>query len=404
MPPCESKNEWIGVVIAGRYRIISRLGTGGMADAYRAWDARSGVPVVIKIPRPLLLEDPRFAERFQREIRLLKQLAHPHIVPIHDAGEHEGSPYVVMRFLPGGTLANRQLRDEHSKPLPNPPGMLHLWLPAVAEALDHAHARGVIHRDVKPANIFFDGLWTAYLGDFGIAKIVAESVLPDDDQPLTRTQMGIGTPDYMAPEQFGNGQPIDGRADQYALAVMVYEIVAGIRPFRGEMAKVIVEVLTQPAPSLAAAHPGVPPTLFAAVHRGLAKLPEDRFSSCQAFAAAALGGVPQLTGEREVARLLCPQCAAMLKLPLTAGGRTGTCPKCRSAMAVAQDLGALLLLGESGPPQSTSGPELDHEVDWVTLDEDVRDIFAFPDPHVSRGLGRRMVSALRRFVRGLGGG
>jgi len=390
----DSDAGWIGVTIAGRYRIISHLGAGGMAVTYRAWDAVAGRPIVIKRP---LRNDPPLQERFRREVRLYEQLAHPHIVPIHGAGEHDGWPYVAMRFLPGGTLADRRLRDEHGKPLPNPPGMLHLWLPAVAEALDHAHAQGVVHRDVKPANVFFDAFWNPCLGDFGIAKKVAESGLPDEDQDLTKTRIGIGTLDYMPPERFIAGRPIDGRADQYALAVMVYEIVAGIRPFRGEMAALIAAVLHEPPPSLAIACPGVPPTLFTAVHRGLAKKPEDRFPSCRAFAAAALAGVPPLDGEPEVARLLCPRCGAMLVLPLAAGGRTGSCPKCRGSMAVAKDLGGLWLLDEAGPARPARAVELDDDVDWVALDEEVKKIFNAPQPPSPPGLGRRLASALRRF-------
>lgn len=170
-----AQDELVGQTIAGRYRIISRLGAGGMGTAYRAWDEQDGVPVVIKIPKKVYLEDPKFAERFQREIRLLRGLVHPHIVPIVDEGEYEDLPFVVMRFLPGGSLSNRRLRDERGKVRPNPPGMLLLWLPAVAEALDAIHAGGVVHRDVKPANIFFDAGWGAFVGDFGIAKIIAES-------------------------------------------------------------------------------------------------------------------------------------------------------------------------------------------------------------------------------------
>jgi len=396
--PSDPLDPWIGVTIAGRYRVISRLGAGGMAEAFRAWDAAAGVPVVIKLPRVVLLEDPRFAERFRREVRLLQELTHPHIVPILDAGEHERRPFVVLRFLAGGTLADRRLQDPHRRPLPNPPGMLHLWLPAVAEALDHAHAKGVVHRDVKPANIFFDAFWNPCLGDFGIAKIVAESVLPDDDQPLTKTQMGIGTLDYMAPEQFSAGRPVDGRADQYALAVVVYEIVAGARPFHGEMAALIAAVLTRPAPSLAEACPSVPPTLLAAVHRGLAKKPEDRFPSCRAFAAAALAGVPPLEGEPEVARLLCPQCGGMLALPLAAGGRTGHCPKCRSAMAVAKDLGGLWLLEEAGLPGSAApATPLDQEPGGVALDEGVAAVFNAPQPASPTGLSGTLASVLRRL-------
>jgi serine/threonine-protein kinase len=396
--PPDPADGWIGVTVAGRYRIISHLGAGGMAVTYRAWDPVAGRPVVIKRP---LRNDPPLRERFRREVRLYQQLTHKHIVPIHGAGEHDGWPYVAMRFLPGGTLADRRLQDADRKPLPNPSGMLHLWLPAVAEALDHAHATGVVHRDVKPANVFFDAFWNPCLGDFGIAKKVAESGLPDEDQDLTKTQMGIGTLDYMPPEQFKFGRPIDGRADQYALAVMVYEIVAGVRPFRGagEMAALIAAVLHEPPPSLAIACPGVPPTLFTAVHRGLAKNPEDRFPSCRAFAAAALAGVAPLEGEPEVARLLCPRCGAMLVLPLAAGGRTGNCPKCRRAMAVARDLGGLWLLEEAPPPGTTApATSLEQEPGRVTLDEGVEEVFnAPPPPPPPGGLGRRLASALRRF-------
>lgn len=173
-----SSTDPIGSIVAGRYRIISRLGAGGMGVAYRAWDERGGVPVVIKSPKQAFLEDPAFAERFYREIRLLQGLDHPHIVPIVDVGEHDGLPFVVLRFLPGGSLSNRRLRDEKGKPKQNPAGMLHLWLPAVAEALDHVHAHGVVHRDVKPANVFFDAFW---------GPISATSASPRSSRSPTRS-------------------------------------------------------------------------------------------------------------------------------------------------------------------------------------------------------------------------
>jgi formylglycine-generating enzyme required for sulfatase activity/serine/threonine protein kinase len=342
-----SSDELIGQTIAGRYRIISRLGAGGMGVAYRAWDEQEGRPVVIKIPKKVFLEDPKFAERFNREIRLLQGLRHPHVVPIVDVGVHEGLPYVAMRFLPGGSLSDRRLRDDDGRTRPNPPGMLHLWLPAVADALDHVHANGVVHRDVKPGNIFFDAYWNAFLGDFGIAKIVEESDTFDREHTLTATNMGIGTTEYMAPEQFTPKAVIDGRVDQYALAVIVYEMLAGTRPFTGSTAHLIVEVTTQPAPRLDSRRAGLPWSLVEAVHRGLAKNPGERFNSCRELAYAVLEEVPLLVDEPDIARLLCPKCSNILKLPVSAAGRKGKCPKCQTEMKVANDLGALWLLDEA---------------------------------------------------------
>jgi len=374
-------DDMIGQTIAGRYRIISRLGAGGMGVAYRAWDEQQKVPVVIKIPKKEFLEDPTFAERFAREIRLLKGLRHPHIVPIVDVGEHEGSPYVVMRFLPGGSLSNRRLRDDQRKPKPNPPGMLHLWLPAVADALDHVHANGAVHRDVKPANIFFDAFWGAFLGDFGIAKIVEESDSFDKEHTLTATNMGMGTTEYMAPEQFTPKAVIDGRVDQYALAVIVYEMLAGVRPFTGENAHIAVEVLTHSVPPLSQHRSDLPATLVDAVHRGLAKKPAERFATCREFADAVLRQVPVLEDEPNVARLLCPRCGNILKLPTTAAGQRGKCPKCQTRMEVADDLGALWELDEARRQKRAAESADDVEVESETseaeegIDEEVIEVF-----------------------------
>jgi len=342
-------DELIGVTIAGRYRIISKLAEGGMGVTYRAWDEQEGRPVVIKFPKKSFLEDPGFGERFLREIRLLQGLSHPHIVPIIDVGQHEGVPFVVLRFLPGGSLSDRRLRDADRKPRPNPAGMLHLWLPAIAEALDHVHANGVVHRDVKPGNIFFDAFWGAFLGDFGAGKIVEESQAFDKEHTLTATHMGIGTPEYMAPEQFMMEKNIDGRADQYALAVMVYEMVSGSRPFTGISTRLALDVMTQPVPLLQSRRRDLPVSLVEAVHRGLAKTPAGRFGTCRAFAAAVLRDVPLLEHESDEARLLCPNsdCRNIIKLSTEAAGREGKCRKCRGRMMVAEDLGALWMLDEA---------------------------------------------------------
>lgn len=341
-----------GSTIAGRYRLISKLGEGGMGTAYRAWDVQASVPVVVKLPKRALLDTPQFAKRFAREIRTMAAVQHPHIVPIIDFGEDSGGefaglPYVAMRFLPGGSLSNRRLRDSDGRPLPNHPSTLHLWLPGIASALDIVHAAGIVHRDVKPANIFFDGFWQAFLGDFGIAKLLHDAGETRHEETLTGTNVGMGTPDFMSPEQFSPNAVIDGRADQYALAVTVYEILCGSKPFAGLTTHIAVEHLTLPPPPLASRCGGLPPSLCAAVHRGLAKKPTDRHPSCSAFVAALLADVKPMEPERDVARLLCPACSNILKLPLTAGGRTGKCPRCHNVMNVAADLGALWLEREA---------------------------------------------------------
>jgi formylglycine-generating enzyme required for sulfatase activity/serine/threonine protein kinase len=362
MPSHDSRrDDLLGVVIADRYRIISHLGEGGMGVTYRAWDKQAGVPVVVKIPKRSLLQTPGVLERFSREVKALQGLKHSHIVPVVGAGEHDGLPFVVMPFLPGGSLSNRRLRDEQGQVRPNPPGMLHLWLPAVADALDHVHSNGLVHRDVKPGNIFFDAFWGAFLGDFGIAKIVGESDAFDREHTLTATNMGIGTPEYMGPELFVPKPILDGRTDQYALAVIVYEMLTGTRPFKGDKAHIVVEITSQPPPRLDALRPGLPSSLVAAVHRGLAKSQQERFSTCQDFVQAALQNVPPLQDEAGVSRFLCPACGNMLKLPVGAVGKKGRCPRCKSEMRVAEGLSALWLTSEELAGTSLSSAQEDSD-------------------------------------------
>jgi len=341
-----SGDSLIGRTVAGRYRVISKLGEGGMGLTYRAWDEAEGRPVVLKMPRRNLIENAAFLERFSREVRMMAALSHPSIVPILDVGEDEGLPILVMRFLPGGSLSNRRLRDADGKVQPTQPSTLQLWLPAVASALDFVHANGIVHRDVKPANIFFDAFWGAYLGDFGIAKIVEDTTVLEKEHTLTATSMAIGTQEYMAPEQFTPKAVVDGRVDQYALAVMVYEILIGQRPFRGETAHLVVEVTTQPVPRLTQFRRELPDSVCQAVYRGLSKKPGERFASCAEFAQAVLRDVRPMADDEGIARLLCPQCGNMLKMPTSAAGRQGKCPRCKTEMMVAEDLGALWLARE----------------------------------------------------------
>jgi formylglycine-generating enzyme required for sulfatase activity/serine/threonine protein kinase len=359
-------SEHIGRVIRGRYRLISRIAEGGMGVTYRAWDLRVGEPVVLKMPKrprgdPDGNELSQVATRFLREIEAMRALSHDHIVPIVDSGDDEGLPFVAMRFLPGGSLSDHRKKDASGAYLPSAAGALHFWLPTIAEALDFIHSRGVVHRDVKPANILFDGFWNAFLGDFGIAKVVGEEGGLEKGQTLTATHLAIGTPEYMAPELLSPKASADGRADQYSLAISVYEVLSGRRPFTGSAAHIVVEHATLPVPPLDRRAFGLPSSLAWAVERALAKKPEERFVSCAEFVRSALADVTPQPNEPGVVRLLCPGCRKVLRVPRDAGGGRGNCPSCRELVEISGDFSALWLKSEAAmvaesPPTPTAVP------------------------------------------------
>lgn len=331
--------DWIGKALAGgRYRVVAKLGEGGMGFVYRAQDANLGCEVVIKVPRPALLADAGFAERFAREIRALVQLTHPHIVKIQDVGKEDGVPYAVMQFLDGGSLEGRRPAAAGGQPAPSPPGSLHAWLKPVAQALDFIHQKGFIHRDLKPANILFDSAGNAYLSDFGVAKVIGAS--EKKTQGLTGSGMVLGTPEYMAPEVI-QGDQFDGKIDQYALAVTVFEALAGQTPFTGPTpAATLLKHSSDPVPSLTSVRPELPASLSAALARGMAKKPTDRFQTCAAFAEAVLaacpGGTagPRLVSGAEKADLICGGCAKKLQVGVKLAGKRFACPNCKALVFV----------------------------------------------------------------------
>jgi formylglycine-generating enzyme required for sulfatase activity len=359
-PPSDTADQWSaategtasgladasGRMVHGRYRLIAELASGGMGITYRAWDTNVGLPVVVKMPKREVRRDREAMARFAREIEAMRAVPHESIVPITDSGDDEGCPFVAMRFLPGGSLADYRRWDDAGAPIKNQPGMLHFWLPGVAAALDQIHAKGLLHRDVKPGNIFLDAFLRPFLGDFGIAKVVDDSGGLAREATLTATQMAVGTPEYMAPELFKPRVQLDGRVDEYALAVTVYEMLCGEKPFTGSTAHIIVEHSSLPVPQLERRCPGLARSVYEAVHRALAKKPEERFSTCGEFAAAVLAELKPVGLEADVARLLCPGCRNILKLPRRAAGRSGRCPRCKAAMDVAADLGSLWLEAE----------------------------------------------------------
>jgi TolB-like protein len=263
-------------LLADRYRIKRELGSGGMAVVYLADDLKHRRQVALKLFRPELAVA-LGAARFLREIEILAQLSHPHILPLHDSGETGGLLYYVTPYVPGGSLRDR-LEQEGQLPI----GDALRYSRDVAEALDYAHAHDVIHRDIKPENVLLEA-GHAVVTDFGVAV----SLDSTDHERLTTGGLVVGTPSYMSPEQASGDQQLDGRSDQYSLACVLYEMLAGHPPFTGRNARAtIARQIADPVPPLATVRPELRPALVRAVEQALAKAPADRFPTVRAFTEA----------------------------------------------------------------------------------------------------------------------
>ncbi len=273
--------ERLRVALADRYALEREIGRGGMASVYRARDLRHERTVAVKVLSPLLTDRCCEPDRFLREIHIAARLVHPGILPLHDSGECDGFVYYVMPFLEGETLRDR-LRREGPLPIDTVSAVAR----ALAAALDYAHRQGVVHRDIKPDNVIFhEG--APLLADFGVARAVWESGRPDQ---ITESGVAVGTPDYMSPEQASGETDLDGRSDQYSLACVVYEMLAGEPPFAGPSARaVMARHVTAVPPSLRARRPEVSVAMDAAVRRALAKEPAQRFATTLEFADALSG-------------------------------------------------------------------------------------------------------------------
>lgn len=267
--------ERLELGLRDRYRIEREIGRGGMATVYLARDLKHDRSVALKVIRPEVGAQ-LGGERFLREIRLTAQLQHPGILALHDSGEVDGLTYYVMPFIEGETLRERLMR-ERQLPVAEAVRLAR----EVAEALDYAHARGIVHRDVKPENIMLSQ-GHALVGDFGIARAVGAA----GAEQLTEAGITIGTAGYMSPEQ-ATAEPLDGRSDQYALACVVYEMLAGKPPFEGPTGiSVISRHLVDSVPSLRALRPEVATGQEQALFRALAKNPTDRYATVVDFVAA----------------------------------------------------------------------------------------------------------------------
>jgi len=263
-------DELIGQTL-GQYTILEEAGRGGMATVYLAKQTSMNRNVAVKVLPPHFLHDPNFLERFKREVEVISHLEHPHILPIYDYGEAEGVPYIAMRFLGGGSMAQMIRRgvpdlDELIRPMRQ-----------ISQALDYAHGQGIIHRDLKPGNIMLDEAGNAYLSDFGIARVMGSD--------LTGSAI-IGTPAYMSPEQ-ANGMSIDGRSDIYSLGIVLFELITGREPYQAETPMaLLLKHLNEPMPPARDFRDGVPDSVEHVLEKSTDKDPDNRYTSAREMAEA----------------------------------------------------------------------------------------------------------------------
>jgi TonB family protein len=275
--------------IVGSLRIVRVLGRGGMATVYEARDERLDRAVALKVLPPEFVHDLTFAERFEQEARVVAALEHPNIVPIYASGIDQGIPWMSMRLLAGGTIGSLL---EHGRP--DAQRIVRL-LRSVANALDYAHARGIVHRDIKPTNILLDGADGACVGDFGLAYVLQVT------SRMTPAGLLAGTPEYMAPEH-ALGKVADHRCDIYSLAMVAYEMFAGVPPFTADSPvalqfKHVNDALPEPTGDVVSA------PVMRAIRKGAAKEPAERWPSATAFVDAldaAVGAQEQRTGSRRL--------------------------------------------------------------------------------------------------------
>ena len=278
----------------GRYKIRRVLGAGGMGVVFLADDRSLGRPVAIKVLPTELSTDKKVVARFRREAKTAASLDHPGIIPVLAVESEGGLHYFIMKYVAGRTL-EAVLREGGPLSIP----FVTQALREAAAALGHAHQNGVVHRDVKPANIMLEDDDRVILTDFGISKVSTTSSNATTAARLTDLGMVVGTPHYMAPEQ-AVGQPVDGRTDQYALAVVGFEMIAGRVPFDDVTPHAIIQHHINAAPpDLASLRPDAPPELIAVISRGLLKAPSNRFATMEEFGAALAGSGSRATGNLE---------------------------------------------------------------------------------------------------------
>jgi serine/threonine protein kinase len=315
-----STHTLVGHVL-GHYQLTELLGMGGMGAVYRAHQQSLNREVAIKVLEPSLASESGYLERFNREAQVAASLEHPNIVPVYDYGTQDGFSYVAMRLFHGGSLADRiNQQPDGAGPLAPLPQIARM-LSQLASALDYAHKRGVIHRDIKPGNVMFDEQGRPYLVDFGIAKLLEASTL------LTQSGQIMGTPAYMPPEQWLD-EPITPASDQYALAILVYQMATGHLPFYAEgggpYAMMNKHMHETPKP-MRDWRPDVPEAVDWTIRRAMAKQPSDRYPTVTAFAQAFARAV------KEGESLLPSQGTPTIVLPPTSEAAPPTPPSAATA-------------------------------------------------------------------------
>ena len=416
----------IGASLADdRFKIVARVGAGSMAIVYRAFDHRLETEVVIKVPKKHKLQDAGLRERFRRESRLLVQLQHPHIVSILDVGLHSNVPFVVMQYLSGGCLLDK-MQARNGQPSALAVDSIRSWLLEIAKALDFAHKRQVVHRDVKPANILFDETGNAFLSDFGLTKIMYGE---PDENAADETAAGfvVGTPNFVAPE-IVLGADYDGRADQYSLGITVYSTLIGAPPMNGKTpSATMVNQTRRILPLISDLRKAVPVPTAQALAKAISKKPEERFATCVEFAEAAIAGlsgsqvtapppqetiprpkkpadssaksqadstsvkrkrpvqserIPSSSGTlintgrvskaKSAGIIDCPQCRKELRLRSEHAGRSGRCIQCRTRLRIAANLMTLTVLPEPGVgPTGSSNSSATNSADDLIIGEKV---------------------------------
>ena len=329
--------------LGGRYELRGILGRGGMAEVRDGWDTRLDRAVAIKLLHPAFCVDPDNRRRFETEARAAARLNHPHIVAVHDSGEHAGTPFIVMERLPGRTLADALVRG------PLPQDQVRWILNDVLSALSAAHAAGILHRDIKPANILFTNSGDVKVADFGIAKSAGA--------PATMTGQIVGTMAYLSPDRLA-GRPATVTDDLYAVGAVGYEALSGRKPFPEESLPALARAIAEDTPPpLALLRPDVEPALAATIERAMARDPQWRFPDAEAMRAA-LYGAPQPNSVRPPTRVL----AAPLPPPTTMAIATPVQPSrtrkllVLAAVLAAIALAAVLILFESGSQPSSPQP------------------------------------------------